>query len=265
MKKRKRIAALALGLAVIAVTAVTGYAYSEARRDTSDMTLVDHREYYDNGFFIVDDVYIDNRPHSDITGDVDKRPENSVSDIPGEWDYEFGTAEAFDVTEMTKIDHREYTQNGLFIVDDVYYAGADASELTAGDTAVLAVGDDVWVEGKVAIERSIYETPDANLGRHLATMYLGTEFEWNGNTARVKNDTDYSYTIRESAGINQGIKITNEFRTCADNQGSNFLLGNKYAYIEYTMTIKNYPGYSDGIDFRLYASVNRYGEKNYAG
>lgn len=263
MKKSRKLIAVSLGLAAAVTTAITSFAASDARRDTSGMTLVDHREYYDGDFFIVDDVYFGSSPQTDTPVDVDKQPETGVSDIPGERDYGFGTAEAFDVTEMTKIDHREYTQNGLYIVDDVYYSGA--SELTAGDADALAVGDDVWVEGKVAIERSIYETPNANLGRHLATMYMGAEFEWNGETARVKDGTDYFYTVKESAGIKQGIVVNNKVRSVVNDQGSNFLFGNKYAYIEYVVTIKNYPGHSDGMDFRLYASVNRYGEKKYAG
>lgn len=252
MKKSRKLIAVSLGLAAAVATAITGFAASDARRDTSGMTLVDHREYYDGDFFIVDDVYFDNRPHSDITGDNDNQPEYSDPVIPDEWYYKYAT-EAPDLTEMTMVDHREYVEDGLLIVDDVYYKDADAS--------VAAVGDDAWAKGSIAVNRSIYDDPYLNYGHLLATMTLSADFEWNGKTARVVEGSVYYDTKRESEGIKQGIETNTKWVNNVSDQGANSLFGNKYAYVEYVVTIKNYPGSSSDKDFRLYIEMNRYGER----
>lgn len=248
MKKSKKMLAGIFGLSTATAIAVTSF----AAPDLYGRTLVEHHEYYQDGLRIVDDVYVE---YGDLpSAEID---ESIMPECPIDYELQplpVKEVEAPDISEMTLVDHNEYTLDGLYIVDDVYVYEDEASAEPA------AVGDDVWVEMTLTATRSIYGDPDKNYGTLYATMELTAKFEWNGETARVVDNPIFCTTPTPEG---EKLKIEDIDKIVAGDQGSNALLGNKYAYTKYRINISNCPTSSGvrSVDFVLRIEVNRFGQR----
>lgn len=167
-----------------------------------------------------------------------------------------------DLTELTPVETSEYINGDFYVVEDVYVT----DEYTKEPAATAA---DSWEYKTVTVKHSIYEDPNKNYGTLVDTMTVTAQFKWNGATAMVVG-TPSCYTTTESGGKNfmgteKSIEHENIKTACASDQGSNFLFGNKYAYVEYIVRITypiNWGSSNLTADFRLYVSVNRNGSVN---
>lgn len=167
--------------------------------------------------------------------------------------------ETSDLSALTPIEHNEYVDGDFYIVDEVY-------EQAGVPTDLYIINASEWEYKRVTVNRSIYQDPDKNHGTLLATMTVTVQFKWNGNTAWVVGDP-YCNTKIEPAGQEFIKSKSNKEVAFASDQGSNFLFGNKYAYVEYIVTLTYHFGVSGlpdelPVDFRLYVSVNRNGSMN---
>lgn len=168
-------------------------------------------------------------------------------------------AEIPDLTVLTPVEHNEYMDGNFYIVDDIYVQTGEPTDLFVNNASE-------WEYKKVTVNRSIYDNPDKSYGTLFATMTITAQFKWNGETAWVVGDPN-CYTKIESAGEKFIIDNTDKSKVSRSDQGSNFLFGNKFAYVEYIVTLTYHfdvSGFPDElpVDFRLYVSVNRNGSMN---
>lgn len=163
-----------------------------------------------------------------------------------------------DLTALTPDEHNEYADGDFYIVEDVYVQKDEQPDASVNSASA-------WESETITVNRSIYQDPDKAHGSLLAEMIITAKFRWNGETAEVVG-TPYCHTNIRSAGEEIIIAVRNKEVHYASDQGSNFLFGNKYAYVEYIVTL-TYDLKSIGLgvipmDYRLYVSVNRNRDMN---
>lgn len=230
MKNLRKLFGVLLGLSIIAATAVTG---------TADTT-----------------IYL-----GASEDDPDIVCPEGYERIP----YDGGVAfrskitETADLTALTPDEHNEYFDGDFYIVDDIYVQTNEQTNTSVNSTSE-------WEYKTVTVNRSIYDESNKSYGTLYATMKVTAQFKWDGSTAKVVGTPNCTTTI-ESAGKALGLEKENKVISYCSDQGSNFLFGNKYAYVEYVVTISNIPKSSSSSsttskDFRLYVSMNRNGKQN---
>lgn len=231
MKRLRKLLGVLLGLSIITATAATSIAET--------MTIYEGADENDP-----DIVCPDGYERVPYDGGVAFR--SKVTETP-------------DLTALTPTEHNEYAEGDFYIVEDVYVQTDEPS-----DASVSATGG--WEYSMVTVNHSIYDDSDKNYGTLYATMTVTAQFKWNGETAEVVGTPSY-YTKITPDGEKRGITKKDKKKTQASDQGSNFLFGNKYAYVEYVVTLTYHfdlPSLSGEfpIDFRLYVSMNRNGKMN---
>lgn len=104
--------------------------------------------------------------------------------------------------------------------------------------------------------RSIYSNDSSTYGDLLVMMWVSGTFNYDGDEyITVTNPKGWYERYAETTPYP---KVTANPLKYASQQGSNFLFGNMYAYVEYTITLENYAHFTK--DYRLWVDVNRKGE-----
>lgn len=131
-------------------------------------------------------------------------------------------------------------ESGFFIVDETFIKFEPTALLNNEESA------------PVKRSRSVYANSDISYGKLLFIMWVEGTFYWNGNTARVSGARRWVDKYETDP------KVTEKSFKSDSDQGSNFLFGNKYAYIEFIVQTEN--GVHFTHDFRLWVDVNRKGD-----
>lgn len=97
----------------------------------------------------------------------------------------------------------------------------------------------------------------SNEGSTPLKYWVQGDFTWNSS-----KDTAVVSNVKYKHGtIPANCEILNEKKDSKSNQGATVLFGKKYAYIRYSFTFKNWPGFERQAS--VYLDVNVCGEANY--
>lgn len=145
-------------------------------------------------------------------------------------------------------------EKGLYLIDVVIEYGPDDSCIVSKEYSSDPF-DSIKTRSSSGSKTTSRTKEYIQGGTLIITYWVSGTFTWDGETCTVSGASK-GYTNSTAPSV------TSSELSSASDQGSNFGLGNKYAYAQHDISIKNYLGTT--INLSAYVEVNRNGTERRA-